>query len=219
MQIDPSDAVKAGVSSGGGGRVTLTPADCDAILRECGTVRWAAPGLDIRTQLVYGNRNWSPDKLLGTTPDYLVVRNWRTWRKESRSPTATCAAPPACAWSARRSLGNFSAALRPVGKEIRVKNMLLKVLGVLSAKGANMMGRDQDDFVIVPWTTLKFRLSGSRQPAAVTADTSTAGTVNTLNQLYPSQQVQLYPQPSAAQAADTVLDRRGSPTSTTSSCR
>src|SRR5215470_9653925 len=43
VQIDPSDAVKAGISTGSGGKVTLTTADCDAIRRECSAVRWAAP--------------------------------------------------------------------------------------------------------------------------------------------------------------------------------
>ncbi|MCX7008956.1 MAG: ABC transporter permease, partial [Kiritimatiellaeota bacterium] len=58
IQVDPSDAVKAGVSSGSGGRVTLTPADCEAIGRECSGVQWTAPSIDVKTQVLYGNRNW-----------------------------------------------------------------------------------------------------------------------------------------------------------------
>src|SRR5208283_4076199 len=57
LQIDPSDAVKAGVSGGAGGRMTLTAADCDAIRRECSAVRWAAPSIDSKAQVLYGNRN------------------------------------------------------------------------------------------------------------------------------------------------------------------
>src|SRR5437868_6910062 len=51
VQIDPSDAVKAGVSTGSGGRVTLTPEDSDAIARECSGVRCAAPSVDCRLQV------------------------------------------------------------------------------------------------------------------------------------------------------------------------
>ena len=57
VQIDPSDAVKAGASSGRGGKMTLTPADCEAILRECSSVRWAAPSVDCRMQIIFGHSN------------------------------------------------------------------------------------------------------------------------------------------------------------------
>ncbi|MHB1015020.1 MAG: ABC transporter permease [Desulfurivibrionaceae bacterium] len=203
VQIDPSDAVKAGVSTGSGGKVTLTPADCEAIRRECSAVRWAAPSVDCRVQLVYGHRNWSPMNILGTTPAFLVVRNWTNLTagepftdSDVRSDAAVCLVGQTIV---RELFGGQS----PVGKQIRVKNIRMTVIGVLSAKGANMMGRDQDDYVIAPWTTVKHRLSGLRQATIPVTDPLSAGQINTLSQLYPSQQEQLYPPQSAVQGADS----------------
>ena len=70
IQIDPANVVVGGVSTGAGGKPTLSPDDCDAILRECSAVRCGSPSVDCRVQIVYSNRNWSPMNILGASPDY-----------------------------------------------------------------------------------------------------------------------------------------------------
>jgi ABC-type antimicrobial peptide transport system permease subunit len=207
LQVEPGSSSSSGVHSGAGTCLTLTPQDCEAILRECSAVRRAAPGVDCRMQVIYGNRNWQPWKILGTTPTFLVVRNWADMEEgEAFTDTDVQRAAAVCLMGqtvASALFGDQS----PLGKEVRVHGVSLKVLGLLRRKGANMMGLDQDDLVIAPWTTVKFRINGSKLAFsdlnAAFNPTSSLNQVNTLSRLYPSQQLLLYPQPSLTQAVDT----------------
>jgi len=211
LLVQPGTAASGGVSFGSGSVVTLTPQDAEAIARECPAVGAVAPVVRARTQVVYGNKNWVPVYIYGTTPSFLEVRDWQDLvqgdaftDRDVRNSSKVCVIGQTLV---RELFGDVS----PIGKEVRVQNVAFKVVGVLSRKGANMMGLDQDDILLAPWTTIKYRVSGSslssvNQSVAVKTDTSQQ--VNSLNQLYPSTGVALYPTPSAAQAANTPLPVR-----------
>ena len=201
--VFPGATTNAGVSAGSGTAMKLTADDTDAILHECSDVRAAAPLVKVRTQVVYGHLN-TVTMISGTTPAYLTVRDW-TNPSEGTSLTDADVrnANKVCMLGATVAHELFPSE-SPVGKEVRIQNVTFRVVGVLRPKGANMMGWDQDDFLLAPWTTIKYRVSGSSaQIANASASaSSTASTINTLSQLYPTQSLKLYDALSSAQQAD-----------------
>jgi len=76
LMVFPGTAASGGVSFGAGSSMTLTPEDSDAVGRECASIRAAAPVVRVRAQVVYGNKNWVPMSVYGTTPDFMIVRDW-----------------------------------------------------------------------------------------------------------------------------------------------
>jgi len=210
VMIRPGTAASGGISFGAGTTTTLTPQDYEAILRECPSVRSAAPVVRARTQVVYGNRNWVPSSIYGTTPSFLDIREWTPLAAgEIFSERDVLTANMVCVLGQTLARELFQGE-DPIGKEIRVKNVPFRVVGVLSAKGANMMGSDQDDILLAPWTTIKYRVTGAAlentNQSAGSGDT--AGSVNTLSNLYPGDSPSLYPERSAVQAADNPMPVR-----------
>ncbi len=208
LMILPGAASSGGVSFGGGSSMTLTPQDADAILNESPAVKGSVPVVRARTQVIYGNRNWVPSFIYGTTPAWLDVREWGLAEGDMFTDRDVRNASKVCVLGQRLVRELFQGE-NPIGKEIRVQNVSFKVVGVLTGKGANMMGMDQDDLLLAPWTTIKFRVTGAsattanQSAGAGASGSSTSTTVNSLNQLYPNAQNQLYPIPSSTQAADT----------------
>ena len=204
-----------GVSTGAGGAVTLTPDDALALSdpNRCPSVVAVAPLVRIRPQVVYGNKNWQPNSTYGTTPDFLLVRNWSSLTEGVPfSDQDVAGQKEVCLIGQTVVKQLFDSTESPVGKKVRINNKPFTIQGVLSPKGANMLGQDQDDIILAPWTTVKFKLSGqSAQVTQLATAKSTDPTqqVNSLSQLYPnSDSSALYPTVSATQAADTPLPVR-----------
>ncbi len=177
--------------------MTLTPDDVEAIRNEIPGVRYASASVDCHAQVIFENKNWSP-RTLGTSADYLAIRDWPVADGSAFTEDDVRRAGAVCLVGQTVAKELFDGA-SPIGKQIRINNMRFTVIGVLSKKGANMMGWDQDDFVLAPWTTIKYRISGMRTLASAAGSSSSSGGMNSLSQVYPSQQLQLYPKQSPIQ--------------------
>ena len=123
LLVMPGTAASGGVSFGSGSVITLTPQDADAIGNECTpAVKAATPVVRARTQVVYGNKNWVPMYIYGTTPGVPDVREWTDLdRRGDLLRTRTSQSAARCACWARPSSANCSTGESPVGKEVRVQ--------------------------------------------------------------------------------------------------
>src|SRR5208337_3625183 len=210
LVILPGAMTIAGVNTGAGAMMTLTPQDKDAILKECPAVAWAAQIVRARAQVVYGNRNWVPTYVYGTTPSFLDIRDWTEMAEgEAFTEHEVLNSSKVCLVGqtiVREVFGGQS----PIGKHVRIRNVDFKVIGVLSKKGANLMGMDQDDILLAPWTTIKYRVVASALSGGNQSSTSNASTaeVNTLNMIYPELQQNLYYVPTTTEQTDTTQQMR-----------
>lgn len=213
LMIQPGTAASGGVNLGGGSLKTLTLDDTKAIAKECKDVlEHVAPTVRARTQVVYGNKNWVPYYLFGTTPEYLDVRDWSDLAEgraftdqEVRNSSQVCLL-------GQTLVRELFAGKSPVGHEIRVNNQPFRVIGVLEWKGANMMGFDQDDVLLAPWTTIKFRVAGAALEnvnQSTPVGNALAGTPVAIDRRYPAQTTVLYPTRAATDLMNSpVNDRR-----------
>ncbi len=210
MMITPSAVKTAGVSSGAGGTVTLTEEDCQAIAQECLSVEAATPTLSRRgIQAIAGNRNWTPMNIYSGNEDYFTVQSWGE-PDQGRYFTKREVDVSACVCVIGQTVEQQ---LFPngdaVGKDVRLNSVLFRVIGVLPRKGANMMGWDQDDIIIVPWKTMRSRLSrGGSSAISSGGSASSTTTSSSTSSVYPQSSTSTYPARDTVQAQNYPLPVR-----------
>jgi ABC-type antimicrobial peptide transport system permease subunit len=207
--VMPGAASAAGIEMGAGTLPTLTPDDVTAILAECPSVAAAAPTVSARMQVLVGANNWVPATMLGTTPEYLTIRDWNLMdqgecftHQDVRNANKVCIV-------GQTIVKELFDGQPPIGRSIRINNVPIRVIGVLSKKGANVMGMDQDDILLTPWTTMKNRISastlGSVNQSAVSG--STDG-VNSFRTPYPRSRIEFYTTLTPTQILNTPRPQR-----------
>jgi putative ABC transport system permease protein len=130
---------------------TLALPDVEAILRECATVKNAAPAQSKKIQVKYGNLSTNTT-VVGTTPDFLKIRNLKVALGEFFSEEENAASRRAAVLG-QSVVKNIFEGHDPLGETIRIGKVPFEVIGVMEAKGVDMNGVDQDDQIFIPVQT------------------------------------------------------------------
>ena len=148
----------SGIRTGWGSAGTLKIEDAESIQREVPGIIAVSPEIRSAMQVASGNQNWMT-QILGESPDYFTIRQWPLkagavfTEQDVRGANKVCVIGHT---TARQLFGDAD----PRGQIIRIKQVPFIITGVLAPKGLSMMGSDQDDVVIMPYTTAMKRVMG-----------------------------------------------------------
>ncbi len=158
MLVVPGGVSQAGVRLGAQTRQRLTEEDALAIGLEIPEVQVAAPTSRATGQVVWGNSNWGTT-VMGVNNEYLEARDWPL-RSGRVFDTAELAGSAKVVWLGATVARELFGDQDPVEQTVRLRGIPMTVVGVLSPKGQNSMGQDQDDVVMLPLGTLRNRVWG-----------------------------------------------------------
>ncbi len=146
--------VRSGTDSAGTN--TLTVEDIEAIRREVPSIGMASPSVMSRAQIVFGNQNWNT-QVQGVNEQFPDIRKWKiesgTFFTEGDVRTAARVVV-----IGKTIADNLFPGMDPVGQTMRVRELTFRVVGVLAPKGQDQGGRDQDDLLMAPYTTVQKKL-------------------------------------------------------------
>jgi putative ABC transport system permease protein len=157
--IEAGSRAKSGVRVGSRGTRSLIMEDAQAIVRQIRGIKSAVPNTDGHIQVVYANLNWGT-QYRGVTPEFLEVRRWDIRLGSFFTNDDVERASAVCVLG-QTVVDNLFQQENPLGKSVRLNTMPCRVIGVFAAKGMSGTGQDQDDFVVMPYTTVQKRLTGN----------------------------------------------------------
>jgi putative ABC transport system permease protein len=147
-----------GVRTGARGTKSLTLGDAAAIKTQIPLIKSVSPNVDASTQIVYGNQNWFCG-FRGVSPEYFEIKRWTIAEGAAFTQDDVDRAAAVCVLG-RTVRDNLFGAEDPIGKVVRLKTMPCKVVATLAPKGLSTTGQDQDDTIILPYTTAQKKLMG-----------------------------------------------------------
>jgi putative ABC transport system permease protein len=159
LLIFPGAFTQGGVRMEAGSSSRLTEDDVTAIKKTCPSVKYVSPIARTTKQVKAGNQNWRTE-INGAYADYLDIRDWPLQDGLNYTDADERGANKVCVIGKTVAENIFGTGTSPVGQTIRISNLPFKVIGLLSEKGQNAMGRDQDDIVLAPFSTVQKKVMG-----------------------------------------------------------
>ena len=151
LLIFPGSFSSSGARLGWGNWHSLQLEDALAIQTQIQGVTAVSPENNTRTQVIYGNQNWNT-RIQGESPEYLQIRQWSLSAGSMFGAAQVRTAAKVCVIGKTVAQQLFPTE-EPLGKTIRIRDVPCQIIGVLEPKGLSPMGSDQDDVVLVPYTT------------------------------------------------------------------
>jgi putative ABC transport system permease protein len=166
---------RGGAHSGWGSSGTLTVDDAEAIQREVIGVTVVSPEVRSGTLIAAGNQNWTT-QVLGESADYFTLRQW-PMQEGSTFTEQDVRNANKVAVIGQTIVNQLFPGENPIGQIVRIKSAPFIVTGVLTPKGMSMMGSDQDDVVVIPYTSAMKRLFGMTTLRTINVQAATASSL------------------------------------------
>ncbi|WP_106829796.1 ABC transporter permease [Parabacteroides pacaensis] len=157
IMVHPGADVRGGVRQDASSMETLKLADYEAIANNTRYISACSPSVSSNGQVIYGANNY-PSSIYGVNEDYMDIRKYSVAQGEMFTPQDIISSAKVCVIGKTIVDNIFTNGEDPVGKIIRFNKIPFKVIGVLTSKGYNSMGMDQDDLIIAPYTTIQKRV-------------------------------------------------------------
>lgn len=157
IMIHPGADMRGGVRQDASAMETLKLADYEAIASETRYISACSPSVSSGGQVIFGSNNY-PSSIYGVNEDYMEIRKYSVAQGEMFSEQDVLASAKVCLVGKTIVDNLFTNGEDPVGQIIRFNKIPFKIMGVLTSKGYNSMGMDQDDLLIAPYTTIQKRV-------------------------------------------------------------
>jgi putative ABC transport system permease protein len=157
LTVFPSASMTGGVRLEAGTSIRMSIDDYKAVASRCPAVMYSTPTVRVSGQLIAGSQNWRTS-VWGVNPDYFDIRNLTIQSGNEFNTAEDHSASKVCVIGKTVATNLFGEGIDPVGKQVRINKIPFTIEGLLTAKGQNAFGQDQDDIVIAPFTTVQERM-------------------------------------------------------------